>query len=214
MRANTAMTVLTIAAICLCGCHRDVANIAPTLVGPNTNPAVELLVEQLVSPVPAKYPSGEWERVTNLENIEGFIHPQVEKAREQLIAKGTEIYPILAEHIHDDRYSYSGVYAAWVNNSVGTMIADIMAEGIEPHLGGYKGRKNPTGSNGHPSFGEMVRKLGGFEKYAAQAQGRSKTELRKDYIQWHIAKERSYGFIDHEQERKVIGEYLKMLEQN
>ena len=144
--------------------------------------------------------------------MNGYIHPQVEKARTQLVAMGTEIYPILAEHISDDRYSYSGVYAAWVNNSVGTMIADIMAEGIEPHIGGYKGRENPTGSNGHPSFGEMVRELGGFEKYAAHAKDCSKAELRKDYIQWHIAKERSYGFVDAEQEKKVIGNYLKLVE--
>ena len=56
----------------------------------------------------------------------------------------------------------------------------------------------------------MVGELGGFEEYALHAQGLSKTELRKECILWHVAKERSYGFIDEDQEKKVIGEYLKL----
>jgi len=213
MKANGAAINLFVAAACCWGCHQERAQ--PLLSPPvaqNTITTVELLIEQLVSPVPAKYPTGEWERLNGVEEINGYIHPQVERARDQLVAMGTQIYPTLAEHMHDDRYSYSGVYAAWENNAVGTMIADIMAEGIEPHLGGYKSRMNPTGSNGQPHFGAMVRDHGGFEKYASLAKGRPKSELRNEYVRWHIAKERSYGFTNSEQEQKYIGAYLKLLE--
>jgi hypothetical protein len=175
------------------------------------NASAESLVALLVSPVPAKYPSGESLRADGPEDINGYIHPQVEHARQQLVAMGTAIYPTLAEHVHDDRYSYSGVYAAWVNNSVGTMIKDIMADGIEPHIGGYKWRKNSTGSNGQPDFELMAKEFGGFEKYAERAKQLSKAELRREYVQWHIAKERGYGFTDSEQESKVLNPYLKLL---
>lgn len=173
--------------------------------------AVNALIEELVSPVPPKYQSGESDLTNTLEDINGFIHPNVEKARQSLIEMGTDIYPILAEHINDKRYSYSGVYAAWLNLSVGEMIKDIMAEGIETHLGGYKWRKNPTGSNGLPSFSAMVRETGGYEKYALHAKGHRKIELRNEYVRWRVAKERAYGFIDQEQEQKVIGKYLELL---
>jgi hypothetical protein len=169
------------------------------------------LINQLVSPVPAKYPSGETDLANVMEEINGYIHPKVERARLHLVEMGTDIYPILAEHIHDDRYSYSDVSAAWINISVGQMVVEIMAEGIQPHLGSYKFRKNPKGSNGPPSFAQMVKEFGGFEKYALHAKGRSKAELRNEYVQWLVAKERNYGFIDQAQQQNVIGAYLKLI---
>ena len=215
MNTNVAVINMFIAAACCCGCDQEQAQ--PRLsspVVPGTNTPVELLVEQLVSPVPARFPNGEWERLSSIEDSDGYIHPQVEKAREQLVAMGTEIYPALAEHIRDDRYSYSGIYSAWLNLPVGTVIGDIMADGVEPHLGSYKWRANPTGSNVPPNFDQMAREYGGYEKYAMHAKGRSKPELRKEYVRWHVAKERGYGFANDEQEKKVIGEYLKLLDNN
>ena len=184
---------------------------ADAQTSPTTNTAVTALIKQLVSPVPAKYPSGETDFSNEFEDMNGFIHPQVENARKKLIDMGTDIYPILAEHIHDDRYSYSGVYAAWLNHSVGYMVSRIMAEGIEPNIGSYKSRKNPTGSNGPPSFSKMVEEFGGFEKYALMAKGRRKSKLQTEYVQWHVAKERGYGFIDKAQEQKIISKYLELI---
>jgi hypothetical protein len=175
-------------------------------------PSVSQLIEQLVSPVPPKHPTGEWGDLTIEDTFNGYIHPQVEKAREHLVGMGTKIYPALAGHLSDDRYSFSTVSAAWVNHSVGQMITRIMAEGIEPHVGSYKSRQNPNGHNGPPSFVQMVNELGGFDTYASQAIGRSKEALQKEYVEWHVTKERNYGFIDHEQEQKIISEFLKLLE--
>lgn len=216
MKIGITTSVYCLVAVCCFGCRREAASVdAEATTHQTVELTVESLIEQLVSPVPAKYPTGEWERLTVTNSMEnGFIHPQVAKARTQLVDLGTEIYPTLAEHINDDRYSYSGIYAAWVNHSVGRMLADIMADGIELNVGIYKSRENPSGSNGPPSFGEMVRESGGFEKYAVQAKGRSKMELRKEYLHWHIAKERSYGFLDDKQEKQVLGAYLKLLEAN
>jgi hypothetical protein len=208
------LAIVVITAACGC-CRRGTTQ--PTTHSSTSHaaaPPVIQLIEQLASPVPPKYATGKWSELTSEDSFNGYIHPQVEKAREQLVAMGTEIYPALVKHLDDDRYSYSGVYAAWVNHSVGQMIVDIMATGIEPHMGSYKSRQNPNGYNGPPSFEQMAKELGGFDKYASQAKGRSKVELQREYVEWHVAKERSYGFIDNEQERKVIEEYLKLLKRN
>jgi len=212
--SGTILAIIVVATACCCSCRQDTqSENQPAIARDDVLPVAEL-IEQLASPVPAKFATGEWERLNASEGINGYIHPQVSKAREQLVTMGTKIYPALAERITDDRYSYSGVYAAWVNHSVGQMLAEIMADGIEPHVGSYKSRRNPKGSNGPPSFAQMVKELGGFEKYALYAKDRPKAELQKEYTRWHVANERNFGFVDDRQEREVIGEYLKLLEVN
>lgn len=173
-------------------------------------PQVRELVEQLVSPTPPKYLDMNPGPEIPFEDLNGYMHARVAKARERLVAMGTAIYPELAKHHGDSRYSFSIVAAGWLNLSVGHMIEDIMAAGIEVSLHGYKSRANPNGSNGEPTFLEMVRAVG-IERYAGHAKTRSKTQLQKEYIEWRIQKERSYGFVSPQQERDCLGPYLKRL---
>jgi hypothetical protein len=180
---------------------------------------VDALVEQLVSPDPPKHPDlynpRPWAaNEAGVIVVETGIHPRVNEARERLVAMGTDIYPELAEHIDDDRYSYSFVSAAWLNQTVGDMIARIMADGIEPHVGSYKSRENPKGNNYPPSFDQMVREGYGYRRYAFHAKERSKPELQREYVRWHIARERDNGFIDKKQEQLIIGDYVKILEED
>lgn len=183
------------------GCRTKVVTKAEHADNPISDSAIHNLIEQLASPSPLEFPSGEWDRLTTQRTMQnGFIHPQVESARQKLIRKGSAIYPQLAGAIRDQRYSYSLIAAAWVNCSVGTAVRQIMAEGVELPQG-YKWRANPTGGNPPPSFEEMVTELGGIEKYAETATGRPKELLRQEFINWRIGKERSYGFVDAEQER-------------
>jgi hypothetical protein len=179
---------------------------------------VDALVEQLVSPDPPKYPNGTVQAPRRAKDAgvavveAGYVHPSVKAARERLVAMGTEIYPELAEHIDDDRYSYSVVSAAWENATVGFMIARIMAEGIEPRVASYKSRENPSGSNVAPSFDQMVREVYGYRRYAFHAKERSKRELQQEYVRWRVERERDNGFIDKKQEQQVVGDYVKILE--
>lgn len=172
---------------------------------------VAWLVAQLVSAEPAKYPNGgEPLAASSIEDLNGFTHPQVGRAIHKLIEMGTAIYPELAQHVGDDRYSRSIVTAAWVNYTVGNSVAQIMAEGIEFSGYGYKWRKNKSGSNGEPSFGLMLREIG-LEKYAEHASTRTKTELQKEFVTWKLDQERKHGFVDAEQESKITEPYLKWL---
>jgi hypothetical protein len=85
-----------------------------------------------------------------------------------------------------------------------------MAEGIDFSGYGYKWRKNKTSGNPEPHFTTMAAEIG-WEKYANHASIRSKSDLKKEFVQWKLAKEREYGFTDPEQERKITELYLKWL---
>src|SRR5512142_2917809 len=116
-----------------------------------------------------------------------------------------------SKHVSDTRYSYSFISAAWVNATVGDMISDIMADGVVPRTGTYKSRPNPRGFNSAPRFEDLVRDSGGFDRYALRAAERSKADLQREYIRWYIAKERSYGFVDPQQEGELLAPYLRLL---
>ncbi|EEF60869.1 hypothetical protein [Pedosphaera parvula] len=187
----------------------------------NANQISEL-VEQLVSPIGPPPPEitdyqGGKEDMQKLNAylkalFEGYEHPQVAKARARLIAMGTPTFPELIKHLQDKRYSYTFCTADWVDYSVGQTVGQIMAEVVggrfRPY--GYKGRRNPHGSNGQPSFGEMLYEFG-VKSYAEHAQGMTRDAVEKEYVLWYMAKEKEHGFTDVQQEQKFLGPCLKRL---
>jgi hypothetical protein len=202
------------------GCYCAVAGDVP-----KTNAAssvVAKLVEQLVSPIgpppeEVKDYNGGKADMKKLEAhlkalFEGWMDPQVAKAREKLISMGTRIFPELVKHFDDKRYSYSFCYAAWVDHPVGYAVQQIMEEvvegGFRPY--GYKSRHNSNGSNGQPSFGQMMREIGA-EKYAEHAKGVTTKQAEKEYVQWYMEKERSHGFKNKQQEQDILGPCQKRL---
>ena len=207
--------------IALCwGCQCVTAGNASST---NAEPSlVAKLVEQLVSPIgpppeEVKNYNGGKEDPKKLEAhlkalSEGWMDPQVARARQKLISMGTPIFPELVKHLDDNRYSYSFCYAAWVDHPVGyavqQIMADVVDEGFNPY--GYKWRKNAGSSNGQPSFGEMMREIGA-DKYAAHAKGMTTRQAQKEYVQWYMEKEKSHGFKDKKQEQDILGPCLKRL---
>ena len=137
--------------------------------------------------------------------FEGYEHPQVAKARATLVSMGTPIFPELIRHLEDKRYSYSFCYASWVDHSVGSTVGHIMAEvvGGRFHPSGYKWRKNAHGSNGQPTVGQMMREFG-VERYAEHAKGMTRDEAEKEYVEWYMQKERGHGFVDAQQQEKIM----------
>jgi hypothetical protein len=180
------------------------------------------LVEQLVSPIGPPGPEitdynggkkdmKKWE--ASLKALsEGYEHPQVARARAGLVSMGTPIFPELIKHLNDERYSSSFCHAAWVDDSVGDAVGNIMAEVVGGRFrpSGYKWRENAHGSNGQPSVGQMMSELG-IESYAEHAKGMTRDEAEKEYVEWYMQKEKSYGFVDAQQQDKIMTPCLKRL---
>jgi hypothetical protein len=211
---------LSLALTLFWGCFWAAAEEAPDTNA--TASVVSNLVEQLVSPIGPPpdeikdYNGGK----TDMKKLdahlkalsEGWMAPQVAKAREKLISMGTPIFPQLVKHLGDKRYSYSFCSAAWADYPVGyavrEIMADVVGEGFRPY--GYKARHNPNGANGQPSFGQMIREIGA-EKYANHAKGITTRQAQKEYVQWYLEKEKAYGFEDKKQEQDIMGPCLKKL---
>ncbi|HWQ90049.1 MAG TPA: hypothetical protein VN673_00140 [Clostridia bacterium] len=185
---------------------------------------VAALVEQLVSPIGPPGPditdynggqADEKKLEASLKALfEGYEHPQVAQARAKLVAMGTPIFPELVRHLQDQRYCYSFCYAQWVNHSVGETIEHMMAEVVrgqfEPY--GYKWRKNGHGSNGQPSFDQMLQEIGA-EKYAEHVKGMTQRSAEKEYVEWYLQQEKKYGFTSSEQEEQIVAPCLNRLSQ-
>ncbi|HZV34696.1 MAG TPA: hypothetical protein VFB72_09010 [Verrucomicrobiae bacterium] len=173
---------------------------------------VSALIDQLASPIPAKYTNGAYDggKIAPAD-FGGYFPPHFFQTEEKLIAMGTKIYPELAKHHDDSRYSCSWDDPAWWNETVGDVIIDIMANGVAFDRM-YKGRDTPHGNHGYPGFGDMMAETG-IEKYARHAQSRTKTELQKEYIEWHIQKEREIGFVSRTQESAYLEPYIERLKE-
>src|SRR6516162_6790152 len=98
---------------------------------PSSN-QISILVQRLVSPVGppgpeiTEYPAKGKDDPTKLDQYlkalsNGVMHPQVQEARQALIAMGPCVFPDLVKHLSDTRYSYSFCYSTWVNHSVADM---------------------------------------------------------------------------------------------
>ncbi len=180
-------------------------------VNKSADPEVDELVKQLVSPVPAPYPTGYWGRyqLMNPSNermvVTGYMHPEVREAQKKLRSKGTIIFPDLLEHIRDDRYCYSGVYAAWVNHSVGEAIKDLMCDGYIMHSG-YKSRETPSGHMGYPWFNNYLKEKD-IDKWVVWAANKSRLEIQLNFIDWCLEKEDAAGYVSDEQKNMIHARY-------
>jgi len=170
------------------------------------NASAKQLVDLLASPVVAKYTTG-------ASPAPDYIHPRVQKAKDRLIEMGTEIYPELAEHMYDDRYSYSDHDVFLTNQNVGSAIRKVMAMGVEFYGYGYNARMGPKASGPHPWFVQFINDeyADDYAKYATHAKGRPKKELMKEYIEWAIKIEKGYGFADQVEQKKILGKYEEKL---
>ena len=54
-----------------------------------------------------------------------------------------------------------------------------------------------------------------YKQYAQRVKGKSKNELMKEFIEWAIKLEKSYGFANPKEEREILGKYeAKLAELN
>lgn len=182
---------------------------AKIVVADSGSPEVDELVRGLVSLRPAPLPTGYWN--VNREELGmtffgRYITPEVEAAIEKLKQKGPEIYPALVKHLRDDRYSFSGIYAAWNNRTVGNAVEEVLSDFPHPH-GEYKWRDAANGKGaGFPQFLEYLNEIGA-ERWAAWAASRTKHEIQLVFVDWCLAEETRRGFVDDKQREHILGLY-------
>jgi hypothetical protein len=176
----------------------------PVSVEPSGSENVDALVRQLVSQRPAPYRSG-YSDPPSAVVFGSYITPEVAAAMKGLKALGPIVFPALAKHMGDDRYSYSGVVAAWLNYTVGDAVVEVLCDGHYMHSG-YKGRETPLGGAGYLSFGDYLEDRG-YEAWPQWAKTRTRLEIQIDFIDWCIAEEEKRGFIDEDQRKHVLDTY-------
>ena len=119
---------------------------------------------------------------------------------------GPAVFPALVKHLGDDRYSYSGVVAAWLNFTVGDAVEEVLDDGHYMHSG-YKFRKTPSGSGAvYLSFNGYLKDRGA-EAWADWAKSKSRLEIQMDFIDWCIVKENERGYVDEAQKKHIIQNY-------
>lgn len=167
---------------------------------------VAQLVCQLVSQRPAPFPTGYSDAPQPVVFSNLYCTPEVAAAFRSLRELGPTAFPDLVQHLHDDRYSYSDVTAAWDNHSVGDAIIELFCDGHYMHSG-YKSRETPAHSDGtYLSFAQYL-KSKNAETWANWAKNRTRLEIHNDFVDWCISKENERGWLSEQQREEVLGNY-------
>ena len=183
----------------------------PVSVEESGSARVDAIVCQLVSKRPAPYRSGSSEPPDAVVIANRYMAPEVEAALESLRGMGTTVFPALVKHLGDDRYSYSGVVAAWVNYDVGDAIVEVLCDGHYMHSG-YKFRKTPSGGSPYLSFDEYL-KAKGAEAWAEWAKTKTRLDIQLDFINWCLVREDERGYVDETQKKRIHGTYEEARQQ-
>jgi hypothetical protein len=178
----------------------------PVAVEESGNEKVDALVRQLVSKRPAPFRSGYSDPAEAVVMANRYSTPEVESAIKSLKEMGPKVFPALVKHLGDDRYSYSGVVAAWDNYNVGDAVVEVLDDG---HYGysGYKYRKTPSHSDGGYLSFDLYLRARRAEEWAEWAKTKSRLEIQMDFIDWCIVKENERGYIDEAQKKEVLEQY-------
>lgn len=177
----------------------------------SSQPKVRELIEALVSKYPPLFPDGHWpgggggifgdDKLTP-EDEEG---DRVLRVREQLRDIGMPAFDALISARVDERYSYSWVYAAWRNHSVGDACFMIVESQVVFHGFGYKSREAADGRHAvKPSYLRHLRAQKRLGQWWADRRGRTLRELQVESLEWTIAQERFLGFTDDEQRDRIL----------
>jgi hypothetical protein len=176
------------------------------------DPQVAALIHQLVSDFPPAHETGWWPRLavaatsTSDEAKQRKANSQrIQDAYEKLESLGLAAFPDLAANADDPRYSFSRIYAAWHNHSVGDACYLIMEEQIDSRDFGYKSRNAANGKSIiQPQYIWTMRETTGLPAWWQSRQTRSLRDLQIESLQWTINREQTAGFTDDAQRHQIL----------
>jgi hypothetical protein len=165
---------------------------------------VDALVKKLVSERPPLYPDGYWP--APFEFYSGYETPEVRHAKALLKQRGPSIFPQLIQHLHDDRYCYSGIVQAVANYTVGEVILDLVCDSEDSGPVYMEGRASLTGRCEFLTFSQYIKEKKDSQ-WAEWAKSKTRLQIQLDFIDWCVATEEKRGFVDAEQRAKLLLRY-------
>jgi hypothetical protein len=186
---------------------------------PNTTPTADrearALIEQLPSRFPPLFEDNTWGLYeTPPDKARDIDFDRVQATYGRLRSMGITAFPALVAAIDDKRYSFSRVYAAWRNLTVGDACFDILESQVDYDGFGYKSRHGAGGRDSvKPQYLWNIRTDGKLKEWWAQGKSRSLAELQIESLRWTIAREQAIGFVSEEQRTQVLGPLLGRLKE-
>lgn len=132
-------------------------------------------------------------------------------AMDQLRLMGQDAFEALIAHGDDKEYSYTGLYAAYVDQSVGEVCLGIIEAQVITGGRGYKAREGADGKyHVSPSFLYFSKyyaapesRRSGFSKWYDDHKNKTLREMQAEALEWRIEQEKAIGFPD-EKEREYF----------
>jgi hypothetical protein len=139
---------------------------------------------------------------------------RVRNAYDRLKSMGAAAFDDLVAASDDGRYSFSKVYAALRNHSVGDACFMILESQVDTYGYGYKSRDGANGEHAvKPQYLWHVRETEGLKHWWENRGGLGVRALQIESITWTIAKEEEIGFVNQQQRQEVLGPLEKRLKQ-
>ena len=186
-----------------------------------SNSQIESLVDKLASTnPPPEFPGDPPHFYLNefLENP-GDWNPEAQRAVSdayyELKSMGKDAFPYLIKHFGDKRYSHERSYSTFISHSVGDACQFLVDEQIDTRGLSYKSRDTPTGNSmGHAVLFEAYVKsnYGTYAAWWRNNNNLSLTEMRLEFCNWRINKEKRLGFVDDNQENGMMDSFDQMLQ--
>jgi len=206
---NSKVHILLLGMALLVGCQTSCTQepVAPPVMAvsrPNVD-QIHALVDRLAARKPPPHATG----YHGIDMSMGNTEADVAGALKELKQLGPRIFPMLVAYRGDNRYSYSGGYAAWHNHDVGFAVVQVLCGGEYMHSG-YKWRDVPGSDRGvgYLSFEDYL-DANGWKVWAEWASTKSRLEIQMDFIDWCLAEEAKRGYVDEAQEQSVLESYKR-----
>lgn len=114
----------------------------------------------------------------------------------------------------DDRYSHERSFSTFVSHTVGNACKFLIEEQIDPRGLSYKSRETPNGNvMGHDVLFEayVESNYGSYAAWWRNNQNQTLLEMRVEFCNWRINKEKRIGFVDDEQKIGMLKSFDRML---
>ena len=210
---------LIIIVVTLCACALGYWYAPIHFVG--SNPKIESLINELASAnSPPEFPGDPPQFYLDdfLESPGGWspdAQRPVSEAYYELKSMGKDAFPHLIKHFGDKRYSHERSFSTFVSHTVGDACQFLIDEQIDLRGMSYKSRETPAGNAmGHEVLFEayVKSKYGTYAAWWRNNRTLSLKEMRLDFCNWRINKEKRLGFIDDNQRNEMMDSFDRMLE--